>query len=144
LGTSPRLSVFMSIPVFHILLVLAGGGIGSVLRYIVNLWTLQRFGPHFPWGTLTVNIVGSAIMGLLAATIMIRWTPEGGGNELRLFLMTGVLGGFTTFSAFSLDAMILFERGEMLTATGYVLASVLGSILALGLAMAATRALLLG
>jgi CrcB protein len=134
----------MTIPPWHLLLVLAGGGIGSVLRYLVNQATASAFGPHYPWGTLMVNVVGSATMGLLAAWIMGRFAPEAGGTELRLFLMTGVLGGFTTFSAFSLDAVVLYERGAILTAAGYVAASVVVSILALVAGLAAGRALLAG
>lgn len=128
----------------HLALVFVGGGIGSCLRYLVNLWAVARFGPHFPWGTLAVNAIGSAAMGALAALVVARWTPEGGGDELRLFLMTGVLGGFTTFSAFSLDAFVLWERGAPVTAAAYVVASVAVSFAALVVALLATRTLLTG
>lgn len=120
-----------------VILVAIGGALGSVARYGVNAWTLRTFGPGFPWGTLTVNVVGGLVMGLLAAVLALR----GGTNELRAFLMTGVLGGFTTFSAFSLDAVTLWERGEIGSAGIYVAASVALSIAALAAGLALGRAL---
>ncbi|MEJ1161242.1 fluoride efflux transporter CrcB [Prosthecomicrobium sp. N25] len=131
-------------PLLHVVLVFVGGGLGSVLRYLTSLAALALFGPGFPWGTLTVNVVGSGVMGFVAAYIVLRWTPEGGGDALRLFLMTGVLGGFTTFSAFSLDVLTLWQRGAVGTATVYAVVSVAVSILALVLAAAATRSLMVG
>lgn len=119
------------------LLVALGGAIGSLARYGVNLWTVRAFGLGFPWGTLTVNVVGGFVMGLLAALLTLR----GGSSEAKLFLMTGVLGGFTTFSAFSLDAVSLWERGEGTTAAVYVIASVAVSIAALVGGLALGRAL---
>lgn len=119
------------------LLVALGGALGSLARYGVNVGTTRAFGPLFPWGTLTVNVVGGFVMGLLAALIALR----GGSNELRVFLLTGVLGGFTTFSAFSLDTMTLWERGEAATAALYVAASVALSIGALVAGLALGRAL---
>ena len=84
----------------RLLLVLLGGGLGSAARYLVAVWMADRFGPFFPWGTLTVNILGSLLIGLLATL-----ADELGslGPEVRLFLIVGVLGGFTTFSSFSLE-----------------------------------------
>ncbi|MDW5313973.1 fluoride efflux transporter CrcB [Rhizobium sp. PL01] len=111
----------------HILLVAAGGALGSVLRYLVGLWTLRSFGPSFPWGTLTVNITGSFLIGVFAEMIARKF---GASAEMRLFLITGILGGYTTFSAFSLDAITLFERGEPVTALIYVASSVLLSAVA--------------
>lgn len=119
------------------LLVALGGALGSVARYGVNVWTMRAFGPGFPWGTLTVNIVGGLVMGLIASLL----APRGGSNELRVFLMTGVLGGFTTFSAFSLDAVTLWERGEVGAAAAYVTASVVLSLGALFAGLALGRAL---
>ncbi|MFJ5486868.1 CrcB family protein [Hansschlegelia beijingensis] len=84
-----------------VLLVALGGALGSVARYLVNIASSRVFGMGFPWGTLTVNVVGGFAMGLLAALLALK----GGSQEMRVFLMTGVLGGFTTFSAFSLDAV---------------------------------------
>jgi CrcB protein len=112
----------------HLGLVALGGGIGAALRHLVNVGALRLFGPSFPVGTLTVNVVGGLLMGLLAGWLAFR--AAGGGN-LSLFLATGVLGGFTTFSAFSLDAVLLWERGEIVPALLYVLGSVALSILAL-------------
>eukprot|EP01037_Dinobryon_pediforme_P020671 gene20671-21350_t len=130
----------MTIVPFHLLLVFIGGGIGSAARYLTNLWALASYGPHYPWGTFTVNVVGSALMGFLTALILARWTPESGGNELRLFLTTGILGGYTTFSAFSLDSIVLWQKGEIGTMLVYVLSSVIISFLVLAGAMFATRA----
>lgn len=122
----------------HLLLVGAGGAIGSMARYLLGLWTLQRWGPGFPWGTLGVNVTGSFLIGLLAELIMRKF---GASAEMRLFLITGVLGGYTTFSAFSLDSIMLFERGDVALALGYVAASVVLSILAAFAGLALMRAM---
>ena len=104
------------------LIVFLGAGIGGALRHGTNLACARLCGTAFPWGTLTVNVVGSLIMGLLAA-----WFAFRAGAELtqhaRLFLTTGVLGGYTTFSAFSLDVVLLYERGQLGLAPTYALAS---------------------
>jgi fluoride exporter len=112
----------------NVALVAAGGAMGSVLRHFCNLAALRWFGSNFPWGTLSVNVLGSFVMGVFIELLARRF---GGSNELRLFIATGVLGGFTTFSAFSLDFVILTERGAMGQALVYALASVVLSILAL-------------
>ena len=122
----------------HILLVAAGGALGSVLRYLVGLWTLRSFGPSFPWGTLTVNVTGSFLIGVLAEVIARKF---GASAEMRVFLITGILGGYTTFSAFSLDAITLLERGEPVTALIYVASSVLLSALAVFAGLALMRAM---
>src|SRR3712207_5562160 len=93
------------------LLVFLGAGIGGALRHGVNLGCARYCGVAFPWGTLMVNVLGSFLMGALAAWLAFR-AGKGWGQNLRLFLATGILGGFTTFSAFSLDAVLLWERGE--------------------------------
>ncbi|MEH0075298.1 fluoride efflux transporter CrcB [Pannonibacter sp. Pt2] len=118
------------------LIVALGGGIGAALRHGVNLLTLRWFGPNFPYGTLTVNVAGSLIMGLFIG-LLLRYNP-GTSAGLRLFVATGILGGFTTFSAFSLDMALLWERGAVHMALLYVVLSVLLSILAVfaGLAIA--------
>lgn len=113
-------------------LVFLGGGIGSMLRYGVNRASLALFGPGLPAGTLLVNIVGSTLMGFAFGWLAAR---GGEGQSLRLFLATGVLGGFTTFSAFSLDAMLLWQRGDHMMAAAYVGASVTLSIAGLLLGM---------
>ncbi|WP_421929813.1 fluoride efflux transporter CrcB [Neoaquamicrobium sediminum] len=113
---------------YHLVLVAAGGAVGAGLRHLVNLATLRLFGSGFPWGTLTVNVVGSLAMGLFMAWLVRR---TGSSAELRLLVATGLFGGFTTFSAFSLDFAVLYERGAIMQAFSYVAASVLLSIGAL-------------
>jgi CrcB protein len=110
------------------LIVFLGAGIGGALRHGVNVAALRLVGPGFPHGTITVNIVGSLIMGLLAGWFAHRVDP---GLTWRLFLATGILGGFTTFSAFSLDAALLLERGQFALAALYALSSPVLAILAL-------------
>jgi len=122
----------------HAALVFLGAGIGGVLRHAVNLLGLRLFGPGFPWSTVAVNVAGSLAMGLLAGWFASR-AP--GGGALRLFLTTGILGGFTTFSAFSLDAVLLFERGEAVGGSLYVAGSVLLSLAALAVGLALVRTL---
>ncbi|WP_404927253.1 fluoride efflux transporter CrcB [Mesorhizobium sp. ORM16] len=122
---------------FNLLLVAAGGGIGAGIRHLTNMGSLRLVGPNYPWGTMAINIVGSFAMGLFIATLARR----GGSNEVRLFVATGILGGFTTFSAFSLDFATLWERGATLPAFGYALASVIGAIIALFLGLWLARSL---
>lgn len=121
----------------HLLLVGAGGAIGAAARYGVNVAALKFYGPSFPWATLGINVVGSLAMGFLAAALVAR-APDLTG--LRVFLLTGVLGGFTTFSAFSLDVVSLVERDATGLAFAYAAASVVLSIAACvaGLALART------
>jgi CrcB protein len=122
------------------LVVFVGAGIGGALRHGVNDACARAFGPGFPWGTLTVNIVGSFAMGVLAAWFAIK-AGEGWSQSAKMFLTTGVLGGFTTFSAFSLDAVLLWEQGDLGPAVAYILGSVLLSILGLVAGLALVRAL---
>ncbi|WP_332690981.1 fluoride efflux transporter CrcB [Bosea sp. (in: a-proteobacteria)] len=122
------------------LLVFLGAGIGGVLRHGVNLASLRWLGPSFPFGTLAINVVGSGAMGLVAGWLAFR-AGEGWSQQAKLFLATGVLGGFTTFSAFSLDAVMLWERGEALAAALYVLGSVVLSLAALVAGLALVRGL---
>lgn len=120
-----------------LILVMAGGAIGAGARHLVGRAALSLAAPGWPWGTLAVNLIGGFAMGLLVAVL-----ARGGGNEgLRLFLGVGILGGFTTFSAFSLEAMTMIERGDWIAAAGYALVSVIGSIAALGLGAAIVRGL---
>ncbi|RZL57541.1 MAG: fluoride efflux transporter CrcB [Sphingomonas sp.] len=118
-----------------------GGALGSAARYLTGRAALTALGPDFPYGTLAVNLVGGLLMGVLTA-ILAR--VGGLAEPWRLFLGVGVLGGFTTFSSFSLDAVTMIERGALAPAFGYVLVSVIGSIVALFAGLAATRALLAG
>ena len=111
-----------------------GGAIGAALRYLTNVSALRLFGTGFPVATLVVNVVGSFLMGVLVVVLARK-----GGNHLAPFLMTGILGGFTTFSAFSLDALTLWERGQTLTAFTYVAASVILSLAAIAAGLALAR-----
>lgn len=120
----------------NFLLVALGGALGASLRHVVNVAALKALGPGFPWATLTVNLIGSFAMGVFIEVLTRRY---GSSNELRLFVATGVLGGFTTFSAFSLDFAALWQRGEVITAFGYVLTSVVGALLALFLGLWVVR-----
>jgi fluoride exporter len=117
------------------LIVFVGGGIGAALRHAANQASLWLLGPSFPAGTLFVNILGSTIMGLLAGWFAFR----GGHETMRLFLATGILGGFTTFSAFSLDTVAMWQRGDYLMAAAYVAASVAVSVAGLSLGLLAAR-----
>ncbi|PRD58480.1 fluoride efflux transporter CrcB [Phyllobacterium myrsinacearum] len=111
-----------------ILLVASGGAIGSVARYLVGVLMTRIFGVAFPWGTLTVNVAGGLLMGLFIELLARRFN---GSTELRLFVAVGIMGGFTTFSSFSLDVALLWNRGEAFFTLIYVLASVILSIGAL-------------
>lgn len=103
------------------LIVFLGAGIGGAARHGVNIATLRLLGFGFPYGTLAINIAGSLVMGLLAGWFAHKGDP---GQAWRLFLTTGILGGFTTFSTFSLDTALLYERGQLGTAALYAGASV--------------------
>ena len=113
---------------YHLLLVALGGAIGAAIRHLVNLGSLRLVGPAFPWGTMAINIAGSFAMGVFVELLARRFNAS---NELRLFVTTGILGGFTTFSAFSLEATMLWSRSPALS-IGYAAASVaLGAALCL-------------
>lgn len=114
------------------LLVFIGSGIGGALRHGVNVLSLSLFGMNFPYGTMLINIVGSALMGVVIGLFAGSHLT---GQDTRLFLTTGILGGFTTFSTFSLETVTLWERGQHIAAVGYVLASVIVSVAALGLTL---------
>ena len=118
------------------LLVFLGAGLGGTLRHGVNLGAARLLGTNFPWSTLIVNVAGGVCMGLLAGWLAFKGEAS---QPWRLFLATGVLGGFTTFSAFSLDAMLLYERGDWGGLALYVLASVALSILGLAAGLWAMR-----
>ncbi|WP_342640140.1 fluoride efflux transporter CrcB [Rhodoligotrophos ferricapiens] len=120
------------------LVVFIGGGVGSAARHGVNRAALHLIGPGFPAGTMAVNIAGCFIMGLIAGLFAFNTEAP---QWLRLCLMTGVLGGFTTFSAFALDASLLYERGDLAIAAVYVLGSVVLSIAALFAGLAIIRAI---
>jgi fluoride exporter len=118
------------------LAVFLGAGLGGALRHGVNLASLRWFGAAFPYGTLTVNIAGSLAMGLIVGWFASRVDPA---QHWRLFLTTGVLGGFTTFSAYSFEVVQLYERGNPLLAVTYAAASVVLSVAALALGLVIAR-----
>ena len=120
------------------LVVFAGAGIGGALRHGVNVASARLFGYGFPYGTLIVNVLGSFLMGVLAGYFLLR---TGAPQSVRLFLTTGILGGFTTLSAFSLDTALLIERNEHFLAGVYVLTSVVVSIAGLFLGLMLVRQL---
>ncbi len=113
-----------------LLQVALGGALGAVLRYLASIASVHAFGHHFPWGTLFVNVVGSFVIGVFAVLLVAR-----GGQGWSPLLMTGLMGGFTTFSAFSLDAAGLMGRGESALAAGYVGASLALALIGVGLGL---------
>jgi CrcB protein len=118
------------------LIVFLGGGVGAALRHGVNIGAARLLGTAFPYGTLTVNVLGSLTMGLMVAWFAFEGSPS---QHWRLFLTTGMLGGFTTFSTFSLDTALLYERGELGLAALYVVASVAAGIAGLFAGLALVR-----
>ncbi len=120
-----------------VLAIFTGGGIGAVSRYGFQQLALRFLGTGFPWGTLGVNAVGGLAIGLISGWYISQGNPT---TPLRLFLITGVLGGFTTFSAFSLDAAQMIERGDLLHAAVYCTASVVLSIAAVFLGLGLLKA----
>jgi len=118
------------------LIVFLGGGLGSAMRHGVNVLAARHVASGFPFGTLAINVLGSFVMGLVVELLALRM---GLPQNLRLFLTTGILGGFTTFSTFSLEAALLHERGQTALAGGYVAASVVLGVGALFLGMALVR-----
>ncbi len=116
-----------------------GGAVGATGRYLFASQALRVFGPGFPWGTLGVNIVGSFVMGVIVESLALRFQVS---PEMRAFLVTGVLGGFTTFSAFSLDVSLLLEKKDIGLAALYAFGSLGGAVLALFFGLWLTRAVL--
>ncbi|MDP6690399.1 MAG: fluoride efflux transporter CrcB [Alphaproteobacteria bacterium] len=108
-----------------LLAVACGGALGAMGRHLVSGQVMRWAGSGFPWGTLTVNVLGSFILGVLVEYLALRWSAS---QEMRGFLVVGVLGGFTTFSAFSLDAVLLLERGSLGPAFAYVAGNLLLSV----------------
>jgi len=122
-----------------LLLATVGGAIGAGARHLVSVGFGRWLGPVFPWSTVFINILGSVLMGVLIEALALRFN---GSLELRTFLATGILGGFTTFSAFSLDAYALITRGDTAAGLCYVAASVLLSIVGLYAGLTLTRQVL--
>ncbi len=121
----------------NLLQVALGGAIGAGARYLTNVTATRLFGHGFPWGTVIANIAGSFLMGVLVVVLARR-----GGTHLAPLLMTGILGGYTTFSAFSLDAFTLYERGQFGLAAAYVAGTLVVGLAAIVAGILATRALM--
>ncbi len=121
------------------LAVAAGGALGAVGRFAVGSLSLRVMGPGFPWGTLAVNVIGAFVIGVLTTALAQRFQAS---HMLQAGLVTGVLGGFTTFSAFSLEAALMVERNHWGMAAGYATSSVLLCVVAVFAGMAVARAVL--
>ncbi len=126
----------MARPMQSTFLVMAGGAIGAAARYHSAIGVARLAGDRWPFATLSVNLVGALVMGVLAGWALSRGLSE----NLRLFFAVGMLGGFTTFSAFSMESWQLFEAGRAAAAFGYVAASVVGTIVMVGLGISLVRA----
>lgn len=122
-----------------LLFVALGGALGASCRYVVGVAAVHYGNGQFPWGTFSVNIVGSFLLGVLAALLTFSWSPS---PEMRAFLVVGVLGGFTTFSAFSFDVVLLIERGRLSLAAIYLLGTVAVSVAGLFAGLRLTRMVL--
>ena len=123
----------------NILIVAVGGSIGTVARYLMGIGAGRLLGTTFPWGTIIINVLGSFALGALIEAFALRWNPS---EVTRLFLTIGICGGFTTFSTFSMDAVLLANRGAVVESVVYVLASVIVSIAALYSGLLLIRAIL--
>jgi CrcB protein len=122
-----------------VLAVACGGALGAVGRYLISSYMQTLAGNTLPWGTLTVNVLGCAILGTLVTVLANVWSPT---QEMRAFLTVGMMGALTTFSAFSLEVVLMIERSQWVMAAGYVAASVILCVAAILLSMAGMRALL--
>jgi fluoride exporter len=120
------------------LIVFFGGGLGAALRHGINIVSARAFGTGFPYGTLIINVLGSLAMGLIIEYFALK---TGLPQRMRLFLTTGILGGFTTFSTFSLEAVLLYERGAIMGSAIYVVASIVLAIAGLFAGLMIVRAL---
>ncbi|MEC4594002.1 MULTISPECIES: fluoride efflux transporter CrcB [Nitrospirillum] len=123
----------------QVIVVAVGGALGSVLRYLSQVWLGRWLGLDFPWGTLFVNVAGSVLMGVLAEAAGRAWHPS---PELRAFLTVGILGGFTTFSSFSLDIGTLVSRGDWPVTMLYFMATLVVGVGGLFVGMALVRAVM--
>ena len=123
----------------NLILIALGGGAGAICRHLISMAGLRFLGPSFPWGTVTVNILGSLLMGIFVEVLAQRLDVS---SELRYLIATGFLGSFTTFSTFSLDVAVLWERGEPVATAAYVLVSLVLSVSALFAGLYLTRQVL--
>ena len=121
---------------YSLFLVMAGGAVGSGARFLTGRTMTSLFGPDYPWGTLAVNLVGGFLMGALVGALA---RGVGSAEQWRLLIGVGILGGFTTFSAFSLDAVTMLQRGEIAATALYVAVSVIGSCAAVFAGLTLTR-----
>jgi len=121
---------------YSLFLVMAGGAVGSGARFLTGRAMASLLGPDYPWGTLAVNLVGGFLMGALVGTLA---RGLGSAEQWRLLIGVGILGGFTTFSAFSLDAVTMLQRGEIAATALYVAVSVIGSCAAVFAGLTLTR-----
>ena len=121
-----------------LLLVMAGGAIGAGARYLAGGWALRAFGTGFPYGTLAINVIGGLLMGVLVGVLARAAVP---GEPWRLFVGVGVLGGFTTFSTFSLESWTMLARGDVASAAGYAILSVVLSVAMLAVGLYSVRAM---
>jgi CrcB protein len=119
-----------------IISVMLGGALGAGARYLVSSAFLRLAGPGFPWGTLAINLIGGLLMGVLVG-VLVR--TSNGGEQARLLLGVGVLGGFTTFSAFGLETWLMIERGQTAIGFVYIAASVVGAVALTGIGLMLTR-----
>ena len=113
-----------------------GGALGSMARYATGIYVGRWLGTAFPWGTLFINIIGSFLIGAFAESFALRWDA---GPSMRVFLVVGICGGYTTFSTFSLDVVTLINRGALLAAAAYIVASVVLGVAALYAGLHAMR-----
>ncbi len=104
-----------------------GGGLGAIARFTISLFVSRRVSEAFPWATLSVNFIGALFIGVIVELLALKYSAS---ENLRYFLVTGFLGGFTTFSTFSLESALLWTRGDYWLLTGYIFASVFGTIIA--------------
>ncbi len=116
--------------------VMIGGALGAGARFLVSGAFMRALGPGFPWGTLAINLIGGLLMGVLVGLLA---RTSSGGEQARLLLGVGVLGGFTTFSAFGLETWLMIERGQMVPAFAYVAASMIGAVALTGLGLVVVR-----
>ncbi|HEX7687718.1 MAG TPA: fluoride efflux transporter CrcB [Burkholderiaceae bacterium] len=124
-----------------LILVFVGGGLGAALRHLVNLGSLKVVGTDWPFGTFFINVSGSLLMGIVAGLFALKLSLP---PSLRLFVATGILGGYTTFSTFSLETALLYQRGQPGAAALYAVGSLAAGVLALFAGMALVRALVAG
>ncbi len=117
-----------------------GGAVGAVMRYLANGLIARVVSANFPYATLSINVIGSIAMGVFVGWLM-RFLPGGGKQELHALIAIGFLGGFTTFSAFAMDVILLMERGQQWAALAYIMLSVTLSVIGLALGLAAMRSL---